>query len=667
MDVFSTNRYICFMRYAFILLAISAIFSMNAQPQDNCAAAKHNFYKDLPAKIRATEYPNMLMARYDVHFYFLNLHIERFNTLIDGSTTIGAKLSSPSDTFCFELNQNLQIDSIILNTQAISFARSGNIVYAIPGSPMPAGANIYMNIYYHGDAFVAGGAAIGNGFTHNNSNVWGDTAVFSLSQPYSAYEWFPCKQFLNDKADSAWVFITTSNENMAGSNGVLEGVDTLTATNQLRFRWKTHYMTDYYLISVAVAKYLDYTFYAHPASLPNDSIKIVNYLYRTTPMTFIKIKPVLDSVALMLEYYSDIFGLYPFYKEKYGHCMTPFGGGMEHQTMTSTEYAGHFTLLSHELLHHWFGNYVTCGTWKDIFLNEGFASYGEYLAVDHFRGQDAARSHMTEVHRIAMTDTAGSIYVTDTADVSRVFSWELTYNKGSAVLHTLRFLLGDSLFFHGLKYYLNAFAFSNARISDFKASMENSTNKNLDNYFNQWIYGEGYPVYNAEYYSDSKNLYLKINHHGSASSTPVFITPLEIRCHRISGDTIIKVDITQNSQSFIIPLDEKITNIEIDPYNRLLHKTERISENLDLLLMNTYGIDSGTVVLFPNPSQDEITLYNLLPSETSAEIFDASGNIIQTVYFSKKITIPVHSFASGIYIIRLVKNESTQLKQFLKY
>lgn len=655
------------MRYAFILLVVFAKFSMNAQPENNCAAAKLNFYKSSPAKIRAADYPNRLMSRYDVHFYFLNLHIERFNTLIDGNTTIGARLSSPSDTFCFELNQNLQIDSIIYNAQSISFVRNGNIVYALPGNSLPAGANVYMNIHYHGDAFVAGGAAIGNGFTHNNSNAWGDTAVFSLSQPYSACEWFPCKQFLSDKADSAWIFITTSNENMAGSNGILEGVDTLAATNQLRFRWKTHYMTDYYLISVAVAKYLDYTFYAYPASLPNDSIKIVNYLYRTNPMTFVRIKPVLDSVALMLEYYSDIFGLYPFHKEKYGHCMTPFGGGMEHQTMTSTEYAGHFTLLSHELLHHWFGDYVTCKTWKDIFLNEGFAAYGEYLTVSYFRGQEAAKSHMAEVHHLAMTDTIGSVYVTDTTDVSRIFSWELTYNKGSAVIHTLRYLLGDSLFFQGLKHYLNSFAFSNARVSDFKTSMENSTNQHLDHYFNQWIYGEGYPVYTSEYFSDSKNLYLKINHHGSASSTPLFVTPLEILCHRISGDTVIKVDITQNSHSFVIPLSGKVTHIEVDPNNWLLHKTDTVFENLDLLLLNTPDVDSEDVWLFPNPAQDEITLYNLVPSETTAEIFDASGNVIQTVYFSKKITIPVNSLSKGMYFIRLVKSERIQVKQFMKY
>ncbi len=636
-------------------------FTVLAQPAPECAVGKNKLYRAVAKSKRAGDYANRLMGRYDVHFYFPDLHVERYTTVIDGNATIGAHIVQATDTFCFELNKNLTIDSILYDGQQISFARQDQITFARFANLKPPGTNVLLKIFYHGDAFIPGAAAIGNGFTHNNSNVWGDTAVFSLSQPFSAYEWFPCKQFLQDKADSSWCFITTSNENLAGSNGLLEGVDTLQATQQLRFRWKSHYPIDYYLVSLAVAKYLDYTFYAHPASLPGDSVKIVNYLYRTNPATFTTIKPSLDSVALMLEYYSDLFGLYPFYREKYGHCMTPFGGGMEHQTMTSTEYAGFFTLLAHELLHHWFGNYVTCKSWKDIFLNEGFASYGEYITVEHFRGASAAKEHLMKVRELAMADTVGSVYVNDTTNVGRIFSWQLTYNKGAAVLHTLRFLLGDSLFYYGLKKYVSANAFGLADIPSFKTSLEQSSGQNLDLYFSQWIYGEGYPRFRVEYYADGKQLFLNIKHTGSAVSTPIFKTPLQVQCTGVH-DTLMTLDIRQADQTFILPWQGPVNSLVIDPNNYLLQQTLSVTENQDLLFLNS----PDTVVIFPNPVSDEMTIFSMASGETFAEIFDASGRRIDQFYFDKKIRRKLGHLAPGQYTLRFNRDGKILTKKITR-
>lgn len=655
------------MKNLFFFILVFTMYSLHAQDGYQCWLAKHDQQQYITPKTRAGVYPNQLMSRYDMHFYFLDLHVERNTTVIDGAVTLGAKLVSSSDTFCFELNQNLIIDSIVYNNQAISYNRFGNITYALFGSTVASGSNVFVKVYYHGDAYVPGAAAVGNGFTHNNSNVWGDTAVFSLSQPYSAYEWFPCKQFLQDKADSAWIFITTSNQNLAGSNGLLEGVDTLSATNQLRFRWKTHYKIDYYLISVAVGKYLDYTFYAHPASLPNDSVKIVNYLYRTNPATYTTIKPVLDSVALMLEYYSDLFGLYPFYQEKYGHCMTPFGGGMEHQTMTSTEYAGSFILLSHELMHHWFGDYVTCQSWKDIFLNEGFASYGEYLCIQHFRGQSFANTKMNTVQNIAMSDTVGSIYFTDTTDVARIFSWEYTYNKGSAVLHTLRFILGDSTFFSAMRDYLITFGFGTANLTDFHISLESSTGAFLNHYFNQWIYGEGYPVYSGQYYSDGDHIFLNVKHRTSASSTPLFHTPLEVKCFSPSGDTIVRVNINSNSDTFKFPSQKIITGLDFDPNNWLMNKVDSVTQNTDLQYVGiNETIDDSYIQIVPNPVQNQVMFYSTETSGTKAEILDATGHMIRSIEFNLRTSLPVYFLPRGIYYVRFTSDRGVVVKRFVK-
>lgn len=594
------------------------------------------------------------MNRYDVHFYYIDLNVERNTTVISGSTTIGTTVMSASlDTFCFELNPSLVIDSIEYNNQNLAYTRVGAITYALLPSPQTQNTTLSVKIYYKGDASITGAGAIGDGFSTGTSASWGNAATWSLSEPFSAYEWFPCKQFLQDKADSAWVFVTTDKTNKAGSNGLLEGIDSLLPGNKSRYRWKTHYPIDYYLISVAVAKYVDYTIYAHPAAMPNDSIPIVNYVY-DNPATLTNFKPRIDSVPMVLEYYSELFGLYPFSQEKYGHCMAPFGGGMEHQTMTSIGNLGSFSTNSHELMHQWFGDHVTCKTWKDIFINEGFASYGEYLAFEHFRSLTAAQAKMLNVHNDVLTDPTAMVYFTDTTNVNRIFDSRLTYNKGSAVVHTLRFVLGDSLFFNGLKNFQQNFSFSTASITDLKISLENFTGKNLNNYFSQWLFGEGYPVISAEYASDGTNLFLKVTHTTSSTVTPLFKTPLEIKCTSASGDTTFTIDITQNSNTFIIPTKKNITGLTLDPKNWLLNTVGTISYNPALISLSLDNIAlDNSIRIYPNPTTDYLQIENSSSEMTTLSLFDWNGRRLQHQTLNALTILDISALAKGVYLLEI--------------
>jgi aminopeptidase N len=619
-----------------------------------CSISKSAAYSKPSKKSRAGTNDNILMNRYDVHFYYLDLNVERNTTVISGSTTIGTTVMSASlDTFCFELNPSLVIDSIEYNNQNLAYTRVGAITYALLPSPQTQNTTLSVKIYYKGDASITGAGAIGDGFSTGTSASWGNAATWSLSEPFSAYEWFPCKQFLQDKADSAWVFVTTDKTNKVGSNGLLEGIDSLLPGNKSRYRWKTHYPIDYYLISVAVAKYVDYTIYAHPAAMPNDSIPIVNYVY-DNPATLTNFKPRIDSVPMVLEYYSELFGLYPFSQEKYGHCMAPFGGGMEHQTMTSIGNLGSFSTNSHELMHQWFGDHVTCKTWKDIFINEGFASYGEYLAFEHFRSLAAAQAKMLNVHNDVLTDPTAMVYFTDTTNVNRIFDSRLTYNKGSAVVHTLRFVLGDSLFFNGLKNFQQNFSFSTASITDLKISLENFTGKNLNNYFSQWLFGEGYPVISAEYASDGTNLFLKVTHTTSSTVTPLFKTPLEIKCTSASGDTTFTIDITQNSNTFIIPSKKNSTGLTIDPNNWLLNTVGTISYNPALISLSLDNIAlDNSIRIYPNPTTDYLQIENSSPEMTTLSLFDWNGRRLQHQTLNALTIVDISSLAKGIYLLEI--------------
>jgi aminopeptidase N len=619
-----------------------------------CSLSKSAAYSKPSKKSRAGTNDNILMNRYDVHFYYIDLNVERNTTVISGSTTIGTTVMSASlDTFCFELNPSLVIDSIEYNNQNLAYTRVGAITYALLPSPQTQNTTLSVKIYYKGDASITGAGAIGDGFSTGTSASWGNAATWSLSEPFSAYEWFPCKQFLQDKADSAWVFVTTDKTNKAGSNGLLEGIDSLLPGNKSRYRWKTHYPIDYYLISVAVAKYVDYTIYAHPAAMPNDSIPIVNYVY-DNPATLTNFKPRIDSVPMVLEYYSELFGLYPFSQEKYGHCMAPFGGGMEHQTMTSIGNLGSFSTNSHELMHQWFGDHVTCKTWKDIFINEGFASYGEYLAFEHFRSLTAAQAKMLNVHNDVLTDPTAMVYFTDTTNVNRIFDSRLTYNKGSAVVHTLRFVLGDSLFFNGLKNFQQNFSFSTASITDLKISLENFTGKNLNNYFSQWLFGEGYPVISAEYASDGTNLFLKVTHTTSSTVTPLFKTPLEIKCTSASGDTTFTIDITQNSNTFIIPTKKNITGLTLDPKNWLLNTVGTISYNPALISLSLDNIAlDNSIRIYPNPTTDYLQIENSSSEMTTLSLFDWNGRRLQHQTLNALTILDISALAKGVYLLEI--------------
>jgi aminopeptidase N len=643
-----------------ILLFICCLFTsfVYAQEENGCSIQKIHQANKIAKKTRASVTDNALMQKYDVHHYFLDVHIERDTALIDGNVTISATTTQAMDTFCFELNSELMIDSIWFNNNNIAFTRVADITY-IPVTTLSANTACKVKIYYHGNASVVNSSsAFGGGFSNDTSPSWGNEVTWSLSEPFSAYEWFPCKQFLEDKADSATIYITTNNQNKAGSNGILQGIDSI-PNNKLRYRWNTTYTIDYYLISIAVAKYIDYTIYAYPASMPNDSIKIVNYIY-DNPLTLPACKLKVDSVAYVLEYYSDLFGLYPFANEKYGHCMAPIGGGMEHQTMSTMGNLTSFRVNAHELMHQWWGDHVTCKTWGDIFINEGFASYGEYLAYEEFRSLTAANNLMRTVHNSVMADTGGSIYFVDTTS-DRIFSSRLSYDKGNAVIHTLRYVLGDAIFFQALKNFQNQFSFANASIMDLKQSVETTSAVNLTDFFNQWLFGAGYPTVSAEFNSTGNTIYLNLSQVGSSIVTPLFKTPIDVKLHSASGDTTVKVQMNMATNMYQFTSNKIIDSIKIDAENWVLNKVGTIVRNE--VLSTNYSLLKNSIDIYPNPVTD---LLHIMTDKTILQL-EVRNSVGQLISKSKNQTsLQVKQLHSGVYFVTIYTNEGNVVKKFIK-
>jgi hypothetical protein len=362
-----------------------------------------------------------------------------------------------------------------------------------------------------------------------------------------------------------------------------------------------------------------------------------------------------------MELFATQFGPYPFANEKYGHCMAPIGGGMEHQTMTTQ---GFFekTLTAHELAHQWWGNHVTCASWCDIWINEGFASYGEYLMLAAlYNGQQA--NHMTQVHQSVMNQAGGSVWVLDSLNEARIFNGRLSYDKGAGIIHTLRYIIqNDSLFFGALQDFQLAYAHSTATGLDFKNHVANYCNINLDAFFEQWYFGEGFPTYQVQYNQNGSDLFLQISHTASMPNvTPTFTNPISLRILRQGqADTIVRFEINSNTEQFTLFNFGTLTgSIGIDPGNWIINGNGGVSANPTLGFSNQANLHTSQLEIYPNPSTDFISIKGQ-KEKLDYILYDANGKTVQTGTIDKEALIDVSSLRSGSYLLKCVSPNQQQ-------
>lgn len=634
---------------ALVLLTLFYLAPINTlQAQEathHCAAAK----KPAFAHTHKPSAPSVLADQYDVQYVKLDLSVTNQNTAISGTATTRATVTAGGmSAYVFELIPGMVITSATFNGTSVSVTGAGDVRTITLPAPLPAGANFEVAIQYAGTSAGEPGS-FPKGLSNMISPSWGNRVTFTLSEAYSAKDWWPAKQSLTDKIDSCDIWITVPGNLKAGSNGVLTGVMDLPGGKK-QFRWKNRAPIDYYLISFAVAQYVDYSFY-QPLD-GGDSVLLQNYVY-DNPATLPFYKLQIDSVGRMLSYYSQLFGRYPFWQEKYGHCMAPINGGMEHQTMTTL---GNFNtgLSAHELVHQWFGDYVTCGSWSDIWLNEGFAGYGEYLFLDHFHGAAAAAADMTARHNRIMTQPGGSVHVSDTLDEDRLFDSRLTYDKGAAVVHMLRYLANDdALFYSGLRQYLNTFQNSTARTADLKAILSAAYSLDLDTFFQRWIYGEGYPTFSAEWHQADGIVTVAVSQTTSVpGSVPYFVTPVDVQLQSPAGDTIVRLPLHHSSDLFHIAWNKPMTGLTIDPQNWVLNGVGTIIKNPAVTvaaLPPTAGI-----TVHPNPTTAAWQITEI-PDQSVLRLYNAHGQLLWQQETGKQhnVTIPASGLPSGVYILSL--------------
>lgn len=594
--------------------------------------------------------------RYDVTYVKLDIALTDTSSFIDGNATTQARTTAAMNEYVFELIGELNIDSAKINGQRCTFTRTGIVTKVNLTTPLPVNTVFEAQVFYHGTV-PPGSLWAERGLMNRPSGGAGSRRYsYTHSEPYQAADWWPCKQALQDKIDSSDVWVTVDSGLKAASNGLLQQITTISPAKR-RYEWKNRHVIDYYVLSATAGLYDEYSYYMHFDNSP-DSMLVQNYIY---PNTLTMRQPILDSVALMINYFSELFGRYPFWKEKYGHCDAPTGGAMENQTM-STMGAWNSTLVAHELFHQWFGDHVTCATWKDIWLNEGFATYGEYLYLQHFSTATAASRNMTGLHSSVMSSVVPplteTVYAQDTVDLTLLFG-NSTYKKGAAVVHMLRFIANnDSLFFHTLRDYQQHFGDKTASTEELKNFMAAAYGMNLDTFFLQWVYNTGWPVFTAEWNQAGNAVFVQLDQN-SRGTWPVFHTPLEIKLSGSQGDTIVSTYVDAASQLHTFSWSKPVSSIVIDPNDWVIDRMSAPPGHNTSL-----GIADGASfrqLLYPNPVQDYLHIRSAGAGRIT--ITDILGKALIETVATNNTQIAMHQFSPGIYLYRLQDKDGRILEQ----
>jgi aminopeptidase N len=638
--------------YSVFLYIVVFTFKLFAQPQDmhQIAHLEKDYFSQSIKQSRA-----VLPNNYDLKYCRAQWLIEPSVKYISGNIFYLFYHNDSLNEFQLELSDSLVTDSVFMQGAMLNYTHNGNILTVDFNQYLPASQLDSLTVYYHGVPPETGFGSFA-AETHGTNNI---PVLWTLSEPYGAKDWWPIKQDLNDKIDSIDIIVRTPAMYKVASNGILVS-ETVLGTDKISY-WKSRYPIASYLVAIAVS---DYTVFSTQAQLSTGNLSVVNYVYNES------LNDAQNAINEMIEhliYFDSLFVPYPFMNEKYGHAQFNWGGGMEHQTMS---FVGNFSyeLLAHELAHQWFGNHITCGSWQDLWLNEGFATYAAGLCYERFSPNLYWKIWKGNQVDFISSSPGGSVFVTDTMDIPRLFDARLTYSKAAMLLHMLRWKIGDDNFFTALRNYQNnpLLSHSYARNIDLKNELEIASGQNLDEFFNDWYWGEGYPSYQLSYDQDNTNLIsFTLSQSQSHPSVSFFEMPIPVLFKNALHDTTIVFNHTFSGQSFSAQLNFKVDSVIIDPTNWIVCNQNIVTQTHDFSVSNT------SLKLFPNPAQEYITL-EALGNIESITIYSIDGKIIKSNYVlpssqNKSLLVDIIDLQAGTYGLNIITKENIFNTKFVKH
>ena len=515
---------------------------------------------------------------YDVRHYELSISFDLHKKTFTGDMQITMRGLTPLHEITLHAsNETLTIDSVKANGATLPFARNNDLLSIRLLHETAEQESLTVRIYYAGVSKFHG-EYDGGGVYFSSSDH-----LATIGEPNFARTWFPCNDTPSDKA-TATLHITVPETLTAVSNGILS--NTTRRHGTATYTWETRYPIATYLISVAAAPYTAFTDHYTPAeggdmemtyyAFPEDSQKAVNDFSNTSKI---------------LGFFARTFCEYPFLSEKFGYAEVDGELMMENQTVCSID-KSHITgtkefesTIVHETAHQWWGDFITPLHWGDIWLSEGFATYAEALYRESAYGADSYRRYIAWLMSAKPGDYAGPVVnYSDTAFWS-LFS-QRVYSKGALVLHMLRGVVGDSIFFTLMRNYLNEerLRYGSAATEDFISICERTYGGTLRWFFDEWLFASVDSLDRPEYacrWSVERHggmFALRVDITQTAAAKQVFRMPMNVTVSAGQSQRTYRITDSLATQSFTFQLEERPTAVEIDKENYVF-KTMRTTED----------------------------------------------------------------------------------------
>lgn len=593
---------------------------------------------------------------YDVKYYRCEWEVNPAVRFITGKVTLYFIVTAATNNIQLDLMNALTVDSVKQRNQVLTKQHSSNTLSVDFPAVINAGVLDSIAVFYKG-------VPANNGFGSFETTTHAGTPVlWTLSEPYGSRDWWPCKNGLDDKADSIDILVTAPAQYKAAANGLLQS-ETLIAggTKKLTY-WKHRYPIASYLVCFAVT---NFAVFNNSVLLGSTSLPMQTYCYPENQASF---QNGTQNTLNAMQLFHNNFGDYPFINEKYGHVQFSWGGGMEHQTATFVVSIDE-SLCAHELGHQWFGDKITCASWEDIWLNEGFATFLAAFYMENKYPNNILNARKSVINNIT-SSAGGSVWVDDTTNVGRIFDGRLSYNKGSYLLYMLRWKLGDAAFFSGLRQYQKdtKLAYGFAKTDDLKRNLEQASGQNLTEFFKDWFKGQGYPSYNVQWTQVGKEyVNIKMNQTTSHASVDFFELPVALKFKNATQEKTIVVDNKTNGETFFKNIGFIADTVLIDPEYWLVTKN-----NVSVKVPDA-AAGQNIIQVFPNPVADHFYIYlrKMVSNTATISLYNAAGQRLYTrtsslVNGSEYLEIPSQYLPKGVYFLKIVAGDFKFVKKLLK-
>jgi aminopeptidase N len=647
------------------------VSSMSAQTgnkgADQCSQKKMSFTEKM--LLLEQDSPNTPKHKFDVLNYKINIDIRScflspYPKSFNGSVEVRFRIDTALNVITLNaVNTSITVSSVGL--AGVSFTHASNLL------------NITLDrIYNPGEI-----ATVRVNYSHANVSDQAFYAsngmVFTDCEPEGARKWFPCYDKPSDKATVDLTAKVPANAKL-GSNGRL--ADSLLTGDSLYYHWVSRDPVATYLVVMSgkVNYNLDIVYW-RKLSNPNDSVPIRFYYNSGENPSTMKTK-----IIPMTTYYSQKFGEHPFEKNGFATLNNQFTwGGMENQTLTSLcPNCWSENLISHEFAHQWFGDMITCGTWADIWLNEGFATYCEALWLESTSGYSAYKSDILgDASGYLSSNPGWAMYnpdwIINTPPTNTLFNTAITYYKGACVLHMLRYTIGDTLFFNALKSYatdsLGGFKYNSSVTDDFASKVSQVAGQDMSWFINQWVKEPNHPVYQNYYnFADLGTGQWRVNFTARQVQTNSAFhkMPIVLKIAFTSGtDSLIRVMNDANNQQFSFTFNRQPSSLAFDPNNDIVLK--QASLILGIEDENFATADYQLNQNYPNPFNPVTKISYVLPKESDVKlkIFDLQGKEVTTLVNEKQksgnyeVDFNAANLPSGVYIYKLTAGNFQSMRK----